>query len=266
MHELLKEYLALTIERIRKRPADERGVKTRFGDHFDISRFKKLDDADTMRAYAAQFLDVLGTGSSRSAYLLRSKRVLKIALNEKGLAQNEAELDVFTNPRSKPIVAKVYDADAHQRWLVSDLVRPVANVEEFKSLTGLDWVDEFGPLVSAGIQAGRAAPDSPALVKAIVDTARENNLLSADIMQTDFSKGVNKNTLGHWGKTPDGRVVLLDYGYTAGVYITHYSHSSSASEADTPTNVMSKRPTGAQRSTPHAATQRTSADEPTKKR
>lgn len=56
--------------------------------------------------------------------MLRSKRVLKIALNKQGIAQNEAEINIFTNPITKPIVAKVYDYDPNFLWIISELVRP----------------------------------------------------------------------------------------------------------------------------------------------
>ena len=44
-------------------------------------------------------------------------------------------------------------------------------------------------------------------------------------------KGKNRLKLGdltvldHWGKTPDGRVVILDYGFTEDVAEKHYSKS-----------------------------------------
>ena len=59
----------------------------------------------------------------------------------------------------------------------------------------------------------------------------KSNLVTADLTLID-----------HWGKTPDQRVVLLDYGYTEDVYAAHYkrkpladlisSSSSSGSEGD----------------------------------
>ena len=215
---LLREYLSLVIEKIRT----QKGTKSPLGDSFDINRFKKIDDLHLAVVYAERFLTKLGQGSSRSAFLLSSRYALKIAINEKGLAQNEAEVDVYTNPQSRPIVARIYSSGDANQWLIADLVKPLDNIEEFESLTGTDWVDEFGHWVADGIRNKQVLPGTPPFAKAVIQTALDNHLMFADLAQTDFSQGVHKGLLGHWGKTPDGRVVLLDYGYTEGVYDSHY--------------------------------------------
>jgi len=166
-----------------------------------------------MVQYAVEFLETLGKGSSRRAFLLSSKYALKIAINEKGIAQNEAELDVFTNPKSRAIVAKVYDADQEgNKWLISDLVKPLDSEEEFEQLTGVKWY-LFSEQIRSHMQnRGADAQKLNPWVQAVIATARQNNLMHGDLRE-----------LSHWGKTPDGRCVLLDYGFNESVFQSHYS-------------------------------------------
>lgn len=224
---LLQEYVALMVEKIRTK----KGQKGLMGDKFDLKRFKALPDERSMLAYASKFLDRLGSGSSRSAFLLSGKYALKIALNEKGLAQNNAELDVFTNPESKPIVAKVYGADEDNRWLISDLVKPLQNPDEFDSLTGTNW-DDFVETVKDHLGkkgTKTAVPDE--FTSTVISNAKANNMLVGDIEE-----------IHHWGKTPDGRAVLLDYGFTESVYQDHYSDRGMPSAKSAPSDAGTVKP------------------------
>ena len=235
-NDVLSEYLSLVVERIRS----QRGVKGLTGDRFDMKRFKSLPGTDTMIYYADKFLQKLGKGSSRIAFLMSGKYALKIALNQKGLSQNEAELDVCTNPASKAVVAKIYDFDDKHRWLISDLVREISNEAEFKSLTGVRWTEEFCVWMSHGIRMKKIPenlPDDMEIVRSTIKMAIANNLLPGDITK-----------LEHWGKTADGRVVLLDYGFTEDVYQSHYRKDKPANNwpagHDTEATTMTKKAVG----------------------
>lgn len=205
---LLREYVDLVIERIRT----TKNVDSERGRRFDFSKFKRLDDIDDMLHYASLYLEFLGKGSSRAAFIFSSRYALKVALNDKGLAQNEAEVNVYTNPTSKPIVAKIQAFDPRFRWLVSELVNPLQNEGEFKKLSGTDWEEFIEQIYDINIagqhQEGRRY--SP-IALATATTMKQNQLLLGDI-----------DAIPHWGKTHDGRVVLLDYGLTSDIAKTHY--------------------------------------------
>src|SRR5690606_16727314 len=128
-------------------------------------------------------------------------------------AQNEAEVDVYTDPAARPIVARIYDYDPEFRWVVSELVRPIRSAKEFEALTGLRWRD-FVANVNRAIPNLNVFPkrkvrnDSHWMIQATHALMRNKGLLPGDI-----AGGLD--SLKHWGKTADGRVVLLDYGFTA---------------------------------------------------
>ena len=245
---LLHEYVTLVVEKIRSKKGQSGG----FGEKFDIQKFKQLDGYNIALGYAQKFLDMLGQGSSRAAFLLTQRYVLKVALNDKGVAQNRAEVDVYTNPASKPVVAKVYQSDPKYAWVISELVKPLKSTKEFEQLTGIDW-ETFSEYVNDGIRDKQKATGAPKFIRSIIATALSNDLLRGDLAQQDFSHDAAKDVLDHYGKTPDGRVVLLDYGFTHEVWESHYSdkdkpipQGSKTFDPSADTEVDDKAPTGKQ--------------------
>lgn len=203
------------IEKVRSK----KKVKTRFGGaKFDFEEFKSLPGEAIMQAYAMNYLEPLGQGSSRIAFVLTPKKVLKIARNEKGVAQNKAELEVYTDPATANTATKIYETDDMGRWIISDLVRPITNIKEFELITGVPWqefVEDLTATVSAfarksGLQLRASAPKFTQSVITMAEKGK-NKLKLADL-----------TVLDHWGKTPDGKAVLLDYGFTEEVAVKHY--------------------------------------------
>lgn len=192
-------------------------IKERSSRAFSLKEFSSLQTVEEMHAYARERLMILGEGSSRVTYLLSSKTVLKIARLksktwdvpvEAGIRQNEGEVSVYTNPKTAPIVAKILNFDPDYRWLVSELVRPLTNKNEFSQLTGLDWRD-FSDIVS---KRKHAKPnEASGLLMTVLSTISTNNL-----EPTEFAD------ITHWGKTSTGRVVVLDYGATDDVIKDFY--------------------------------------------
>lgn len=80
-----------------------------------------------------------GRGSSRVIFQLDDNRILKLALNNKGIAQNDAEDDGYLQQIG--ITPKIYDNDNDYKWLVSEFVLP-AKPQDFKECIGLTF-DEF---------------------------------------------------------------------------------------------------------------------------
>lgn len=172
----------------------------------------------------------LGQGSARIVFALDSKRALKMARNQRGLAQNQAELDVMTDPAAQNVFARIfsYDPSPDCKWLVSELVRPLGEEEtqEFKRLTGVPW-HVFSDLV---LFDKRTWKDS--LSSFVGEFSKqeirswEQGWLGSVFETLNSIKPVliegDLDVIGHWGKTPDQRIVLLDYGYTESVMNRFY--------------------------------------------
>lgn len=208
---------------------------------FNPEMFDKMNNSEQMILTVAGKLPLLGEGSSRAAFLLDSKRALKIAKNEKGYAQNRAEYELSQNPGVAPLVTKIYKVGKNDAWLVSELVRPLKNQKEFEQLTQVPWpfLSKFLNNYASTDDIGKAFELT---VKSQIDMDKRNRhpvpgmsvrgiefvpfigrLFTAlanrpDILPADLG------VLDHWGKTPDQRVVLLDSGYTYEVYDAHYAN------------------------------------------
>ena len=218
-HAELRKYVRMVLtERIRNaKNASGRRPNT---SKFSFSEFKKITDGTERMQYANDRLEFLGEGSSRSVYVLTSKHVLKVANCNAGVAQNKAEVDVFTNPLTKGFVAAIYDFDPKYAWLSSELVVPFEHAEEIERLVpGVTDVGSWEDFVKHAIDDGsnqgyikQFAPDLVEMANALAELAETNNLMMGDLRKASS-----------WGRGVDGRLVLLDYGYTVDVAEEHYS-------------------------------------------
>ena len=231
---------------------------------FDIKVLDSIGGLGDMQQYAQEHnLHFLGQGSGRRVFRLTPKRVLKLAHNEKGIAQNNAEVEIFTDPSSKPIIAKIFKVGQGYKWITSELARPIKNDAEFQRLTGVK-VDDFKrfikelkkkhgrptlktpvitptqktepttrvdrprqptkknePLSSEATDPTQTSPDN--ILNTYQGNARQFLESIASMMDSAGLLGGDLKFIDHWGKTADGRVVLLDYGFTGDVYAQHYA-------------------------------------------
>lgn len=110
---------------------------------FDWNTFKSLSSLDEMEQYCLKTLGKpLGKGSSRIVFALSSNKVLKLAKNisggDKGRAQNKLEVETFTNPKAKAVVAKIYDYDPAYNWIISEITRPFKSSIKPEQAIGID--------------------------------------------------------------------------------------------------------------------------------
>lgn len=210
MNDLLQEYVELYLEKIRSK--SDYGEKKKFS----FQEFKSITDFDDINQYASWRLELLGEGSARNVYAFSNKYVLKVAYNDKGIDQNFAELDAITNPKLKNLFAEIKDYDPNGIWLVSEMVRRVSN-DEFENMTGINpdvyetLVFDYGKHKVATQYFNLLEPAAQRWFLDVYDLIKTGDMARGDLYQPK-----------HWGKTPDGRLVLYDYGLTNSVYAKHY--------------------------------------------
>lgn len=201
----------------------------------------------------------LGSGSSRIAYLLPNGNVLKVAMNDKGFAQNEQEMNVVTDPSVKNIVAKIYQFDTNYQWLISEYVEQFKNEHEFEDHVGFPiyYVKECSSLgyeffqcfsnemeeIAKDIELSQERLDNPntsemsknRLVRDLANYKKDleerkkftesSFYKSLEQLVSSGAMTVDVGNFRHWGLTNEGRVVLLDYGLNDHIYDTMYSES-----------------------------------------
>ena len=104
---------------------------------FNMETFKAIGSFRERIRYCVQKLGKsIGTGSSRRVFPIDNEKVLKLAINEKGIAQNEAECDWFLQKIG--LFAKVYEYDEEYRWVEMQLARK-AKSSDFKKFFGYNF-------------------------------------------------------------------------------------------------------------------------------
>jgi len=101
---------------------------------FNMDAFKAIPSYAGKIKYCKEKLGKqLGRGSSRMVFPIDNEKVLKLAMNDKGIAQNEAECDYYLQQIG--LFAKIYDTDENYRWIEMQLARK-ATAGDFKKFFG----------------------------------------------------------------------------------------------------------------------------------
>ena len=108
---------------------------------FNMDVFKRLPDLKSRYKYAKKNLRSIGAGSSREAFALSTNSVLKVALLgvdwRRGFAQNKAEVDIWTNPKTKTVAARIFDFDGKRyEWLIMEPAQEIS-YKTFKEILQL---------------------------------------------------------------------------------------------------------------------------------
>lgn len=191
-------------------------VEFSFPSGFSLSEFIKLKDTNQMIQYMRDNVGYpLGEGSSRVVFELDSEAVLKIALNNAGIAQNRAENKTpESGGRFKNLFAKVHMVDPKGRWLIMEKVFYVIDTSEFKEYFGVDVKGMYTVLRDPNMYKNENFLKSP--MKLLIDYIEFS---WGDLLLGDICKS------GAWGLVErNGKEVpvLLDYGFTNSVRDKHY--------------------------------------------
>ena len=215
--------------------------------------------------YAKRFLPELGSGSSRTAFALSGGSVLKVAKNNAGIGQNKEELDTYTRLKDNSLVTKIFDYAQDYKWLVSEIVKPIegADFEKYVGMTGYDFWQLFADIKTGGVgesyferKIENLENDIERLEREIADEPGEywkkiyNERLQDKTEQLKQAKDAPRNSFAldlakkiddfikksglhpgditredHFGRTANGEIKLLDYGFSYDVGSKYYGQS-----------------------------------------
>jgi hypothetical protein len=195
-------------------PADSEDLQTVLGN------LESLETYTARKDYAERNLKHLSSGSSRIVYLTPGETIIKLAKNDKGIAQNGAE----ANPKMKSkYLNKILSCAANNVWLETQFLNKVTE-KEFEEMTGLKFND-FGEAIRYGLKdvsgnSDKKKPDNFQEVEKS-DIYKEMKSIGEKfkLMPGDLAR------ISSWGEK-DGKPVLIDAGLTQGVYEDFYEDSS----------------------------------------
>lgn len=105
---------------------------------FNLEEFKKLNIEKDIQDYLKNNTIYIAEGSSRATYIISSKKVLKLAINARGIAQNQAEVEQLLEYKSE-FIPKYYTHDQNFKWIIVELVRPLYSNKELKNLLNISY-------------------------------------------------------------------------------------------------------------------------------
>jgi hypothetical protein len=212
-----------------------------YPDSWSWDTFKALKNYNQRIKYCEQHLRRLGSGSGRIAFQVDNDKILKIAKNQKGVAQNDVEIQLFfdgyiVNSGYQNLLAKVYEADEENGlWLEMDLLSQI-KLTEFKEYFGVSireldnviraiednagknrWYGRHTSELFDKFNEGELEESNPKLYE-LIDLLQE--------MSVNFDHAIgDMKRISSYGRTVDGRIVVVDYGLSWDVWSEFYDGS-----------------------------------------
>lgn len=197
--------------------------------NFDLSEFSKLTSFNKRIQYCQERLKRISSGSSRIVYMVDDTKVLKIARNEKGLAQNEIEASYSNYYDLKEITAEVFAYDQKDLWIEMELARKVTP-NNFLQVIGFSFEDYCRLINDDYYKANQSArgfrlqPVSTKLKAQMVENEFIQEILNFmrgyDIPVGDLMK---MNSYGLVKRNGQDDIVMIDYGLNSSVWDDYYS-------------------------------------------
>lgn len=205
-----------------------------YPESFNMEYFKKLGSFNARVKYCEQELQRISSGSSRIAYKIDDEKVLKLAKNKKGLAQNHTESELGGSGWYSAALAQTFEAHPDDLWVEMELARPVKDAD-FKKCLNMDLSTLYGYLNyyyydSVKPQEGRKRgfQKFSGFKQEVYDWMWEeeffHDLFSMigdyDVPPGDLGK---KSTYGLVHRDGKDTIVIIDFGLTGQVYDSFYS-------------------------------------------
>ena len=201
-------------------------IKEAMDGTFDLDELSELPSYRSRFEYCRKHLGRhIGKGSSRATFQIDDEKVLKLAWNEKGVAQNEAEYNAYGND----IFPEVYECDLNGYWMISEFVLP-ARTKDFKECFNMSFNEFVSFIYACGAYRFRdrrflwGAMDEEKYVELL-----DNNedLCSFDEYIGNYGKIVigDMTRITNYGLTKRNgqpHIVLLDSGLTDEVWDNYY--------------------------------------------
>lgn len=201
---------------------DEALLGEDYPDTFNIDDLTKQTSYAAKKRYVEQHLKRIGSGSARIVYLVDNSKVLKLAKNDKGIAQNQVESQGYFQNEYADVITKLFNTDYDDYWIEMELAKKLTP-KRFKELTGLDF-DTYGRMlryildnIAYGLHPSQGVIDwyyEHEFAGEIIQMAEDSSMPSGDLTRINSYGEVIRN-----GKPA---VVLVDYGLDSNVHSDYY--------------------------------------------
>ncbi len=194
---------------------------------FDRGAFHELKNYTQRINYCKQNLTYLAQGTSRIVFAIDDERVLKLAKNAKGIAQNEGECMYDFQNYYGDYVAKVFDSHPQDLWIEMEKAVKISPTK-FRQITGVDFKDMDVYLSNKFAKNYHNTQDPR--ISAFMDDNEFMQELSEMVGQYELLPG-DIGKLNSWGLVKRGgreMAVLIDFGLGKSNYEDHYEKPQQA--------------------------------------
>lgn len=168
----------------------------------------------------------IGRGSSRVVFQIDDERVLKLAGNSKGIAQNQVESEWYK--QSYDFIPKIYQVGNDATWIDCEFVLPAVK-KDFRVCLGMKFEEfcDYLHIVSSQYERRGWGRYSQEDYDKVYELAEEKPIFG-EIVQymTDAQIPVGDMTrIANWGlaqRNGEPTVVLLDHGLTEAIWEEFY--------------------------------------------
>lgn len=205
---------------------------------FSMEQMLSLPSYTARVRYCQQHLQKIGAGSSRVVFAVDNEKVLKVAKNKKGIAQNQEEMQDWKQ-NYYDCFAKVYDASEDGIFLEMQAARKAKDAD-FKRLTGYGfnvmcaWIEYTASLYSRQRRYRNnefdELFDSEEWAEGL-DNYNTFSRIHSFMCDTQTEAYGDFERLSSWGVVKeDGeeKLVLIDFGLSDEVFADYYQRKPAA--------------------------------------
>jgi hypothetical protein len=193
--------------------------------NWNAEEFAKLSSFNQRVQYSEKNLQRISSGSSRIVYKIDDTKVLKLAKNKRGIAQNEVEIDFSNDYMWDGLVAEIFNHNPLGLWVEMELATKLTP-SIFKQVTGLDF-KAYGESLryyeQEQISRGKIRMSKPESYDEMWENEFGSDIFnlvgSYDIPVGDLTR---LSTYGVVNRDGSPKVVMIDYGLNRDVYDGFY--------------------------------------------
>jgi len=212
----------------------EQLVEMAYPQSFSFEEFDSVSSYTGKIKYATQHLQRISSGSSRVIFKIDDEKVLKVAKNIKGLAQNNIEQDYMIQEWYSDIVAKVFSVgdtvkDEGPFYLEMELAKRIS-LKRFQQILGFSLQDlELYLRRQAFLH--KKSNYNVSVTPEFMSNMEQSEFVTAlwDMIQNfamtfpgDFTKN---NSYGEVLRDGKPQVVLIDFGLSDQVWLDYYANN-----------------------------------------
>jgi hypothetical protein len=222
----MKDFIKKQVNNDIKNRLIEQLMDEEYPSTFDMEHFKTLSKFAERVRYCDQHLKKISSGSARIVYLVDDKMVLKLAKNQKGIAQCETEIQWGGDSYFDEILARTIEYHPDGLWVEMELARKVKKSDFSVLEDGINF-DEFGKYLKNFELENNGRKPFYNMTDAHKEILNENQFtqtICEFMLNTDSPAGdlMRLNSYGIVNRNGEDIIVIIDFGLTNDIYNEYY--------------------------------------------